>query len=135
MHLNIFRHLVTTCLRIFSNSISTNSKHFLRTKTVTNQLFDQPLYHAVSITPVNREFSVSLRILCITRIQFTIAKITWLMLFEEIIAVYSEKHTKHINTKCSIADCQSRWYIYLPLGLKGLVIYICNFVFIFAAVS
>jgi hypothetical protein len=34
-----------------------------------------------------------------------------LMLFKEIIAVYSENYTKPINTKCSITDCQSRWFI------------------------
>jgi hypothetical protein len=43
--------------------------------------------------------------------HFTIAKINRLMLFKEVIAVYSEKHTKPINTKCSITDCQSRWFI------------------------
>jgi hypothetical protein len=43
------------------------------------------------------------------------------MLFKEIIAVYSENHTKPINTKSSITDCQSRWFIYLPLGLKGCI--------------
>jgi hypothetical protein len=42
------------------------------------------------------------------------------MLFKVIIAVYSENHSKPINAKYSIADCQSRWFIYLPLGLKGL---------------
>jgi hypothetical protein len=30
--------------------------------------------------------------------HFTIAKINWLTLFEEIIAVHTENHTKHINT-------------------------------------
>jgi hypothetical protein len=43
-------------------------------------------------------------------------------LFKEIIAAYSENHVKPINTKCSITDCQSRWFIQLPLGLKGLII-------------
>jgi hypothetical protein len=55
--------------------------------------------------------------------HFTITKINWLTLFKEIIAVYSEKHAKPINTKysekhakpintkCSITDCQSRWFI------------------------
>jgi hypothetical protein len=43
--------------------------------------------------------------------HFTIAKIKSLMLFKEIITVYSENHVKPINTKCSIADCQSRWFI------------------------
>jgi hypothetical protein len=31
--------------------------------------------------------------------HFTITKINWLMLFKEIIAVYSENHKKPINTK------------------------------------
>jgi hypothetical protein len=31
-------------------------------------------------------------------------------------------HAKPINTKCSITDCQSRWFIYLPLGLNALII-------------
>jgi hypothetical protein len=43
--------------------------------------------------------------------HFTITKINWLTLFKEIIAVYSENHTEPINTKCSITDCQSRWFI------------------------
>jgi hypothetical protein len=43
--------------------------------------------------------------------HFTITTINWLMLFKEIIAVYSEKNAKPINTKCSITDCQSRWFI------------------------
>jgi hypothetical protein len=43
--------------------------------------------------------------------NFTITKINWLMLFKEIIAVYSENQAKPINTKCSIIDCQSRWFI------------------------
>jgi hypothetical protein len=37
--------------------------------------------------------------------HFTITKINWLTLFREIIAVYSENHTKHINTKCRVTDC------------------------------
>jgi hypothetical protein len=43
------------------------------------------------------------------------------MLFKEIIVVYSENHDKPINTKRSITECQSRWFILLPLGLKGLM--------------
>jgi hypothetical protein len=42
---------------------------------------------------------------------FTIIKINWLTLFKEIIAVYSENHAKPINTKYSITDCQSGWFI------------------------
>jgi hypothetical protein len=52
--------------------------------------------------------------------NFTITKINWLMLFKEIIAVYSENHAKPLSTKFSITDCQSRWFIYVPLRLKGL---------------
>jgi hypothetical protein len=52
--------------------------------------------------------------------HFTITKINCLKLFKEIIAVYSENHAKPIKTKCSITDCHSRWFIYLPLRLKGL---------------
>jgi hypothetical protein len=43
--------------------------------------------------------------------HFTITKINWLMVFNEIIAVYGENHAKPINTKCSITDCQRRWFI------------------------
>jgi lipoate-protein ligase B len=32
--------------------------------------------------------------------HFTITKINWLTLFKEIIAVYTENHTKHINKLC-----------------------------------
>jgi hypothetical protein len=32
--------------------------------------------------------------------HFTITKINWVTLFKEILAVYSENHTKHINTLC-----------------------------------
>jgi hypothetical protein len=32
----------------------------------------------------------------------TITKINWLMLFKEIIAVYTENHMKHVSTKCSV---------------------------------
>jgi hypothetical protein len=31
--------------------------------------------------------------------HFTVTKINWLTLFKEIIAVCSENHTKHTNTK------------------------------------
>jgi hypothetical protein len=51
--------------------------------------------------------------------HFTITKINLLTLFKEIIAVYSDNHAKTINTTYSITDCQIRWFIYLPLGLKG----------------
>jgi hypothetical protein len=34
--------------------------------------------------------------------HFTITKINWLTLFKEIIAVYSENHTKHIKFKMQL---------------------------------
>jgi hypothetical protein len=43
--------------------------------------------------------------------NLTITKINWLMMFKEMIAVSSEKYAKPINTKCSITDCQSRWFV------------------------
>jgi hypothetical protein len=43
------------------------------------------------------------------------------MLFKEII-VYSESYGNPINTKCSITDCENRWFISLPLGLTWLII-------------
>jgi len=43
--------------------------------------------------------------------HFTITKTNWLTLFKEIIAVHSENHAKPINTKCSITNCQSTWFI------------------------
>jgi hypothetical protein len=51
--------------------------------------------------------------------HFTITKINWLTLFKEIIAVYSENHSKPIITKFRVTDHDS-WYIYLPLGFEGL---------------
>jgi hypothetical protein len=43
--------------------------------------------------------------------HFTVTKINWLTLFKETIAVYRDNHAELINTKCSITDCQSRWFI------------------------
>jgi hypothetical protein len=45
------------------------------------------------------------------------------MLFKEIIAVYTENRTKSINKTCRFTDCESRWYMYLPLGFKGLIFF------------
>jgi hypothetical protein len=38
------------------------------------------------------------------KLHFTIKKINWLTLFKGIIAVYSENHTKHTNTKRRVTD-------------------------------
>jgi hypothetical protein len=69
--------------------------------------------------------------------QFSITKIAWLMWFNPLktklvyilfknsvraskriphstitkVTVYSENHAKPINTKWSVTDCQSRWFI------------------------
>jgi hypothetical protein len=51
--------------------------------------------------------------------HFTITKINWIMLFKEIITVYSKRHTICTNTKYSVTDCQDCWDIQLPLGFKG----------------
>jgi hypothetical protein len=56
-------------------------------------------------------------------LHFKITKINWLTLFKEIIAVYTENHTKPINIKWTVTDFLSRWYIYLPLGFRGLILF------------
>jgi hypothetical protein len=38
-------------------------------------------------------------------LHFTTTNIDWFRLFKEIIAVYSENHTKPINTKHIVTDC------------------------------
>jgi hypothetical protein len=48
--------------------------------------------------------------------HLTITKINWLTLFKEIIAVYTENHTRPINTKRRPTDFSSRWYKKLPMG-------------------
>jgi hypothetical protein len=55
--------------------------------------------------------------------RFFVTKISWLMLFKEIIADCSENHTKHINKYSGqnrVTDGYSWWYICLPLGFRGL---------------
>jgi hypothetical protein len=37
--------------------------------------------------------------------------ITWLTLFKEIIAVYTENCTKSINTASRVNNCKGRWYL------------------------
>jgi hypothetical protein len=37
--------------------------------------------------------------------HFTITKMNWLMLFEEINAVYTGNHTKPSKTKCQLTYC------------------------------
>jgi hypothetical protein len=54
--------------------------------------------------------------------HFTITKISWLILFKEIISVYSESNTKPTNTKYSVTDCCDSWDIYLPLDFTGIII-------------
>jgi hypothetical protein len=50
--------------------------------------------------------------------QFTITKIDWLMLFKEIIAVYSENHAKLIQTAALLTDKADGSYSYRS-ALKG----------------
>jgi hypothetical protein len=51
--------------------------------------------------------------------HFTITKISWLMLFKEVIAVYIENHAKPIYTKRSITDCQADGSYGYRLALEG----------------
>jgi hypothetical protein len=43
--------------------------------------------------------------------HFTITKINWLTMFKETIPVYSDNHTKSINTKCSVTDLKQMVHI------------------------
>jgi hypothetical protein len=52
-------------------------------------------------------------------LHFTVTKINRLTLFKEIIAVYSENHTKLINTKWKVTDCWSRWRMQLCSAWKS----------------
>jgi hypothetical protein len=67
--------------------------------------FPKPLILQFCINPVktevhtNNNYKNSVRTAKKTQ-HFTITKINWLTLFKEIIAVYSENHTKPINTHC-----------------------------------
>jgi hypothetical protein len=51
--------------------------------------------------------------------NFAITKINWLTMLKEIIAVYSENHTKPINTKCSITDWKADGSYSYSSALKG----------------
>jgi hypothetical protein len=51
--------------------------------------------------------------------HFTITKINCLMLFKEIIYVYAENHRKHIDTKYSVAGCQTDGIYSYRSALKG----------------
>jgi len=47
----------------------------------------------------------------------------YLMLFGEIITVYCDGHTKHINTlsgQGAVSQCSGIWYMLLPLDFKWL---------------
>jgi hypothetical protein len=58
--------------------------------------------------------------------RVSITKINWLTLFREIIAVYSENNTKHINTLCgqNAVLLNARWYILLPLCFERLSLFL-----------
>jgi hypothetical protein len=46
------------------------------------------------------------------------------MLFREIIAVYTENHTKLMSTKCRVVDCLKKVVHTVTIGIKGLT-YFC----------
>jgi hypothetical protein len=52
--------------------------------------------------------------------HFTITKINWLMLFKEIIAVYSEEHTKPINTNSALLTVKADGSYNYRSALQGL---------------
>jgi hypothetical protein len=67
-----------------------------------------PLFNPLQLKLIYITFKHSVRTAKKTQL-FTITKINWLTLFKEIIAVYSENYTKHINTLCG--KMQNRWLL------------------------
>jgi hypothetical protein len=51
--------------------------------------------------------------------HFTITKINWLMLFKEVIAVYSDNHTKPINKNTALMTVQADGSYSYRSDLKG----------------
>jgi hypothetical protein len=47
--------------------------------------------------------------------HFTVTKINWLILFKEIIVVYSENHIKTykfaLSAKCRVTEFYDTWYV------------------------
>jgi hypothetical protein len=56
-----------------------------------------------------------------TKPHFTVTKINWLTLFKEIIAVYSELHFEHVNTKNEELLIAKASGTLSPIVFKGLV--------------
>jgi biotin synthase-related radical SAM superfamily protein len=61
--------------------------------------YNRSLKYEVSINVFKNNIFLILR-----KIQrVTITKIKWLIMFTEVIAVYSEHHTKHMNTNYTVS--------------------------------
>jgi hypothetical protein len=87
---------------IFKNSVRTSKRtpHFTITKINWLMLFK---FNPLKTKLVQIIFNNSVRTSKRTP-HFTITKIKWLTLFKEIIAVYTENHTKRTNTKYRFTD-------------------------------
>jgi hypothetical protein len=46
------------------------------------------------------------------------------MLFNKIIAVHIDNHTKAMSTKYSFTDCYESWNIYLPESFKNNTVFL-----------
>jgi hypothetical protein len=51
--------------------------------------------------------------------QFTITNINFLMRFKEIISVYTENHTRPVNTKCTAKSKAVPLHAMAALGARG----------------
>jgi hypothetical protein len=87
------------------------------TKATRRHETENVYYNPLKPKLVQIMFNNSVRTAKKTR-HFTITKISWLTLFKEIIAVYSENYTKPVSIKCRVTDCWTRRDIQLPLGFK-----------------
>jgi hypothetical protein len=52
--------------------------------------------------------------------HFTVPKINWLIMFGEIIPVYTKNHREPTNKEVTVTDCQSWWYVQFPLRFEEL---------------
>jgi hypothetical protein len=96
---------------------------------VTNDYDDMNCINSLKPKLVQIIFTDSVRTAKKTQ-HFTIKKINWLTLFKEIIAVYTENHTKDTNNKADLLIVKAvgiysyhyfeglNWLIFVSLGAR-----------------
>jgi hypothetical protein len=103
---NIFVHKIiwTSLMTSVASSQFVPQNHYYRCTFPAASFKGNPsLINPLKPKLVRIIFKNSVRIAKKTQ-HFTITNINWLTLFKGIIAVYTENHTKHINTKWRVTD-------------------------------